>query len=111
MSKKPSPWAGEPPPILLPDRSREILGETRDAPRSDNACLKCGRVMPAVTGVGNNAAPDPGDAAICFDCGHIMVYADDLSFREATRGEIKALKGDAIVRAIVEFARRRSKNK
>lgn len=31
--------------------------------------------------------PEPGDANLCIQCGHLMVFARDLSFREPTAAE------------------------
>lgn len=92
MNKK-SPWAWEPPPICLPDRSNEtahFVGPTRDAPVLVR-CTNCGRVNDAVTGVSTSARPKPGNAAICFRCRHIMIYRDDLSLRDATPAEADAI--------------------
>ena len=57
-------------------------------------CLKCGENNDAATGIvdkhaRNKLKPKPGDVMLCFNCGHVMMFADDLSFRELTDEERK----------------------
>jgi hypothetical protein len=40
------------------------------------ACLGCGTLNPAQTGVTGQARPSPGDISICWTCGHLMAFAD-----------------------------------
>jgi hypothetical protein len=72
-------------------------------------CLDCGRINDAATGVdhaeGPDAAPQPGDVTVCFYCGHIMVFGDDLMLRNPTDAEIREIAGDARILA-VQRARR-----
>jgi hypothetical protein len=41
-----------------------------------------------------DAAPSPGDFTICFRCGHVMTFGDDLKLRALTGAEIEELAGD-----------------
>ena len=55
-------------------------------------CLKCGLSNDAATGIvdkhaRNTLKPKPGDVMLCFNCNHLMMFADDLSFRELTAEE------------------------
>jgi hypothetical protein len=92
MAAKPSPWT--PLPIAVSDRSGERIGLTSDAPPGATRCLNCGRVNDAVTGVDQRHKPRPGDAAVCFECRHVMMYVDGahgLEFRHATPEESDAV--------------------
>lgn len=100
MTKK-NPW--EMPPICLP-----YLGETRDAPAPVN-CLKCGKNQNAATGLTNRHVPKPGDAAICFNCGHIMIYNDELKFREVTIEERTRIKSRKDVQILLDFVAQRKR--
>lgn len=44
--------------------------------------------------VNGDERPTPGDITVCIYCGHIMAFADDLSFRELTGEEIHDIAGD-----------------
>ena len=59
------------------------------------ACLDCGAVNPAQTGVTGKARPSPGDISICWTCGHLMAFADaDGRVRALTDAEIVEIAGD-----------------
>jgi hypothetical protein len=58
------------------------------------ACLGCGKVLDAATVTdGSAAAPHPGAVSVCFDCGYLQVFADDLSFRNLTDDEMVEIAG------------------
>jgi hypothetical protein len=59
-----------------------------------SACLSCGALNDAATGVNNDARPSPGDVTVCLYCGHIMVFSDDLLMRNPTAAEIHQIAGD-----------------
>lgn len=69
-----------------------------------NRCLACGMKIDAATPTPDfpdSATPGPGDIALCLDCAHIMIYADDLTLREPTGEEIFEIAGDPdIIRAV-----------
>lgn len=58
------------------------------------ACSGCGEVFDRASCVGEDKAPRPGDVTVCIRCGHIMAFANDLSFRELTDAEMRAVAGD-----------------
>lgn len=61
-------------------------------------CLHCGTMLDAATSVTDlENKPDPGDATICFRCGHLMVFAEDLSLRGLTAKEMYEIAGDPIL--------------
>lgn len=64
-------------------------------------CTVCGRLMEGATPMdaAEHVTPRPGDVAICFDCQHVMLYADDLTLRDPTDAEIVTLNDSPIVRA------------
>jgi hypothetical protein len=74
------------------------LGTDRHIPKS--ACTNCGKVLDGATCVGTDAAPDPGDATICINCGHLMVFDAALGLRELTAEEIRQMAGDERILAV-----------
>ena len=80
-------------------KGAEFLGKT-DYRHKPTPCLGCGKLLDAATGLNHDNNPCPGDVSICFSCGHIQVYADDLSFRELNDEEMVDIAGD---KRIVEF--------
>jgi DNA-directed RNA polymerase subunit RPC12/RpoP len=62
----------------------------------EKACLNCGKTIDAATRTldKDDDRPSPGDVAICFYCGHLMVYADDMSVREPTDEEVVEMAAD-----------------
>ena len=58
------------------------------------ACLDCGYAVDAAAGMTTDNRPDPGDISICLMCGHIMAFADDLTFRPLTDAEMIDIAGD-----------------
>jgi hypothetical protein len=61
-------------------------------------CLNCGKIINAAAQMAaaddKDAAPHPGAVALCLGCGHVMIYADDLSLRELTDAEQVEIAGD-----------------
>ena len=66
------------------------------------ACLSCGEMMDGATAVGEEGeiVPKPGDFTVCMYCGHLMVFDDQLAFRNPSDAEIIELAGDERVVAI-----------
>lgn len=79
-------------------------------------CLKCGENNDAATGVvdkqaRNTLKPKPGDVMICFVCGHVMMFANDLSFRELTAEERTHAERDPRLRTVkAAMAQQRTKH-
>jgi hypothetical protein len=67
-----------------------IKVETTRVPES--RCLGCGAVQSATTSL-DGQRPSPGDFTVCLECGHLMVFADDLTVRELTEGEMHDIAG------------------
>jgi hypothetical protein len=63
-------------------------------------CTNCHKVVDAASGVGTDDSPDPGDFTICIYCGHLMVFADDLTLRELTEDEMVDVAGDRRLLAV-----------
>ena len=54
-------------------------------------CPSCGRLIDALTGVGHEHAPSPGDYTVCFYCGTVMRFVEPLpSVRLATKADFEA---------------------
>jgi hypothetical protein len=74
----------------------------------ESHCTNCGMVVSAATGIDSNAQPSPGDVTVCFECGHVMIFDDDLKVRDLTGDEIRMIAGDA---RIVGFQKLRARRK
>lgn len=70
-------------------------------------CVGCGELLDGATGVGANR-PRPGSVSVCLYCGHISVFANDLSLREPTSEEMHEIAGNETILAI-QRARRMMK--
>jgi hypothetical protein len=57
-------------------------------------CLNCQEWLDGATGVDHRNRPYPGATTVCMYCGHIMVFADDLTFREPTDEEMVEIAGN-----------------
>jgi hypothetical protein len=70
-----------------------ILGNDRRIQPA--ACLQCKAVNDGATSVGEkDETPEPGNIAICSECGHIMAYDDNMQMRELTDKEMLDVAGD-----------------
>lgn len=58
------------------------------------ACPSCGYESDAATALSGDHQPSPGDITICFMCGHVMAFADDMSFRDLTTEEARFVAGN-----------------
>jgi hypothetical protein len=64
---------------------------------SPTACLGCGVSLDRAQMSDRDAEevkPYPGAISVCYSCGHIQAFADDLSFRPLTDEEIVDIAGD-----------------
>jgi hypothetical protein len=57
-------------------------------------CLGCGAMLDSGTMIGGTGAPHPGALSICWKCGHLQMYAEDMSFRPLTDAELLEVAGD-----------------
>jgi hypothetical protein len=80
----------------------------------ESACLACGKKLDAATSMTDDAYPKPGDATICLDCGHLMVFAGDLTLRAPNDAEMYELAGHSKLlqtqNLIAQFHEWRKKN-
>jgi hypothetical protein len=69
---------------------------------SGSSCTNCGRFLHGITGVDvdEDDRPNPGSITICLYCGHVMVFADDLTLRNPTVIEQIKIAGDPRILAI-----------
>jgi hypothetical protein len=65
-----------------------------------SACLHCGKVLDEATCVDRDALPEAGAATICISCGHIMVFADDMSLRDPSNEEMIEIAADPRILAV-----------
>lgn len=58
-------------------------------------CLACGYDTDTSSNLADDdLKPEPGNISICIQCGHLMAFADDMSFRELNDEEMLAVAGD-----------------
>jgi len=69
------------------------LGDEHE--QDPKACLACGNVLDRASEIKQDVAtelegnpPTPDEYTICFNCGHIMAFDEELHFRELTEKEI-----------------------
>src|SRR5215510_9629302 len=69
-------------------------------------CLECGKQLDSAAGVAEGPecemVPQGGDATVCIDCGHIMMYTDDQMLRNPTDEEVVQLAGNPAILAIMK---------
>lgn len=44
-------------------------------------CPTCGKVMDAVSGLNHDDAPKPGDWSLCYGCGELLRFTEQLGLR------------------------------
>jgi hypothetical protein len=52
-----------------------------------SSCPTCGKVFDSATCATGNEAPKPGDVTVCFGCGMILVFTEDMGVRPMTPSE------------------------
>jgi hypothetical protein len=63
----------------------------------EQACLACGRMVDACTGIGNRHEPKAGDISICLYCGDIAAYGPGMRLRPLTDAEMHDIAGDRTI--------------
>jgi hypothetical protein len=80
------------------------VGETRVVPASP--CTACGTINDRATGMTDNPADDPqakpGDCCVCWKCGHVMTYDDNLILTDLSHEQVLRVAGDKRMLAIQE---------
>lgn len=76
----------------------------------ERECLQCGKKLDAASCLADDTAvPRPGDISMCIRCGHLMTFADDLSYRELTEEELLEVPLDEVSQ--LQRARKRAMEK
>jgi hypothetical protein len=85
-------------------KSLKVQLDTRLSP---SVCLDCGKVLDMAAAVVESAAqrprvhkPRPGDVTVCWRCGHVMAFDNELQLRNLTAQEIVQIAGDPAILAI-----------
>jgi endogenous inhibitor of DNA gyrase (YacG/DUF329 family) len=68
------------------------VGERHEMP--EMRCTNCGKSLDRAAGIDNDARPEPGDASICIECGHLMTWGENMELRDPTTDEIIEFAGD-----------------
>ena len=65
-------------------------------------CLNCGHKLDAATGIGINRRPEAGSISICFYCGAVAKFKEDLTLEGFTVEEIEELKKETEIIEIIK---------
>lgn len=65
-------------------------------------CPGCGVVNDMATSAGGKNRPSPGSISICFRCGHISAFSEDMRLRELTDAEMHEVAGHPKIIAIMK---------
>ena len=58
-------------------------------------CLGCGKIVDMAAGMPwGPRPPRPGDYSMCLKCGHLMVFAEDMTLRNPTGKEMIDMAGE-----------------
>lgn len=72
--------------------------------RRERKCLACQVVVDDASDArGEELQPGPGYITVCFYCGHIMAFDDDVNLRELTSEEMYEVAGDKLILQIQEM--------
>jgi hypothetical protein len=79
------------------DRLNDRMRARMNAPDhrlKPSACLGCGRLLDGATVTdGEDRRPHPGAVSVCFYCGHVQIFGDDMGFRQLTDDEVIEIAG------------------
>jgi hypothetical protein len=64
-----------------------------DTPVPPSRCVVCDTLNDKALGIEPDARPTPGCFSLCDTCGHIAVFAHDLTLREPTDQEMHEIAG------------------
>lgn len=68
---------------------------------NDDICPNCKSVLNACTGVNSEQNPSPGDITICFYCGSVLKFSDDMTLVEPTIDDYVAMPKDGLFEIIM----------
>lgn len=78
--------------------------------RMPTTTCRCGKPLNAATEAGpDETPPNPGDLSMCFYCGYLHTFADDLTLRELTEAELDEFMRDPELTGIVQRMRRHAR--
>ncbi|MBL0319619.1 MAG: hypothetical protein IPP74_10100 [Alphaproteobacteria bacterium] len=67
-------------------------------PLEPEPCKSCGQVLDMCSPISHEVRePNPGDYTICFNCGHVTVFDENLLSREMTDKEAIAIAGNPLI--------------
>lgn len=75
------------------------LGDSHICPQGK--CLSYGYLTDGASQVDGNNGPRPDDFTICIKCGHVMVFAKNLEFREPNEIELKEISQNQTIQRTV----------
>lgn len=67
----------------------------------DDICPNCKSVLNTCTGVNSDQNPSPGDITICFYCGSVLKFNDDMTLLELTTEDYVTMPKDALFEIIM----------
>jgi hypothetical protein len=79
------------------------MPEHLDTKVPPSRCPSCGELNEMALGITPETTPRPGSFSLCDCCGHIAVFADDLTVRNPTDEEMIAIAGNKQILIAQEF--------
>lgn len=68
-------------------------------------CPACGFArLDASTGLGNTAAPSPGDVTVCGECGEVLLFGEGLKLERASAELLAEIELDPKARRAIALA-------
>lgn len=74
-------------------------------------CISCGKTLDAASCLEDGSRPKPGDITVCFYCGQVMAFDNDLGLRHLTEPESKEVENDERINHAVKLIRLALKNR
>ena len=65
-------------------------------------CLHCHALLDRATG---ESQPQPGDLSVCITCGNLMIFTEDMSLREPTAQELRAVMANEEIADLINSVR------
>ena len=57
-------------------------------------CPTCGKILDAVSAEDGTGSPEPGDITVCFYCGEILNFSDDMILEKISQELIDSFEKD-----------------
>jgi len=86
--------------------SDQMLKDLTTRTNKLNTCVECGKVNNSATATCYGSKPEKDCLSICWYCGHVAIFNQDLTLREPTTDECLEIHQSAEVRYILALRKR-----